>query len=363
MKYTRSLLAAFALILPLTIWAQDDMYFASSKKAKKEAAAKKEAQKQAQQRATQRYTIDAYPDEPLNITGSNRSVDEYNRRGYSSQRGGQAELVQQPDGRFVMEVPESDSTMVSTRSLIGNSYERGYDEGFIDGEDYALTRRMGRFGYSSVYSSPWYYNYYDPFYYDDLYWGTYDPFYYGYYSYYGWNRPYWGYTYGYYSPYWRGYYGYYGWRNPYYYGGFYGGYYGGWHRGGLITRTRVHTDPNYRSGRVSGGSVRSGIGGRSSSYDRVVSGRNRTTTTTPTRDNSGLYNRSGSRSTTRPTVTQPSSSSSSNRSYSPSVSSSGNRTSGVSSSSSSRTSGFSGGGSRTTGGGGSRSSSGSRGGR
>ena len=228
MKYTRSLITAFLLILPFTMWAQDDMYFASSKKAKKEAE-KRKAEKQAKYEI-----IYADDDEPLDIVGSGRDVDEYNRRYSVSNRKGEAQLVQQPDGTFAYEIPQTDSVSVSTRSLLNNAYERGYDEGYIDGEDYALARRMGRFGYSSVYVSPWYSSYYyDPFYWDSWYYWN-DPFYYS------WNRPYWGYSYYHYGygPYYYGY----GWNRPYYYGGWRGTTV---HRGGHIPRNTQYKDRYY----------------------------------------------------------------------------------------------------------------------
>ncbi len=257
MKYTSSLIAAFLLILPLTMWAQDDMYFASSKKAKKEAE-KRKAEKQSKYEI-----IYADDDEPLDIVGSGRDVDEYNRRYSVSNRKGQAQLVQQPDGSFAYEIPQEDSVTVSTRSLLNNAYERGYDEGYIDGEDYALTRRMGRFGYSSVYVSPWYSTYYsDPFYWDSWYYWN-DPFYYS------WSRPYWGYSsyyYGY-GPYHYGY----GWNRPYYYGGWRGTTV---HRGGHIPRNTQYKERYYDLRHASRPANHSRVSGSSNNTRSVRSGQN-----------------------------------------------------------------------------------------
>lgn len=196
------------LVLPLSgTWAQDDdMYFVPKKKAAKQAA-------QTSTQMTRYVPVEiVYADDDasadLNITGSNRDVDEYNRRGPSS---GSSFSYQVPgnDTLYILD----DAEMRNSSSL--NVYQQGYSDGYTDGEDYALSRRLTRFGYSSIYTSPWYWSYYhDPYYYDDWYWGVYDPFW-TWNSYY-WHRPY--YHYGYYSwgyspYYWHG--GYYGWNRPY----------------------------------------------------------------------------------------------------------------------------------------------------
>ena len=195
MTRNNKLITLFLLTLPLMGWAQDDMYFVPKKKTK------------TQQTTTQRsipVEIVYADDETLDITGSTRDVDEYNRRTPATTTG-EAQLVQQADGSFALQVTADDAQKMSANEL----YTQGYRDGYEDGEDYSLTRRMGRFNYVSVYSSPWYWSVrYDPFYWDDWYWSR--PYwgYSGYYGYYGY-RPYysWGWGYSYHRPYHYGYYG------------------------------------------------------------------------------------------------------------------------------------------------------------
>ena len=176
------LISMLAGALPLALMAQDDdLYFMPAKKTVAEAS-------------TDRYGMpkDTY------YCGSDRSVDEYNRRLESK-----------------VEVLDSIST----------------DTTAID-DDYKLTKRMSRFddyrlsdnaafwaGYQAGrydwgWHSPWYYSrwgwygswydpWYDPWYYGSWRWGWYDPWYYGYAGwydpwYYGWG---WGYPYYHYPRY------------------------------------------------------------------------------------------------------------------------------------------------------------------
>lgn len=306
MIYTRTLISMLLMALPFTGWAQDDMYFVPKKKAK------------TQQTTQQQYVpveIVYDDDEPLNVTGSTRDVDEYNRRG--SRYSGEAQLVQQPDGSFKYQIPANDTLYTSTQtaavtagSLADQAYSQGYTDGYLDGEDYSLTRRMGRFNYVSVYSSPWYIGVgYDP-YWDDWYWTN---------SYwYGWHRPYWGYsTYWGYRPYWYG--GYYGWHRPhrpYHYGG-HGGRPGGYHIGGGTRYTERYrnlrsANRNYTTPRGTSSSVRSvrpgqqaPMGSRGSSYINGGAGVN----TRGTRSSSSGSSM-GSRSVSTPSVSSSSSSSS-----------------------------------------------------
>ena len=163
--------------MPLAMMAQDDdLYFVSKKK---KSTVVEEAQDQFG------MPKDTY------YAGSNRSVDEYNRR-------------------FKSQVEQIDS-VDSLR------------------EDFQLTKRMTRFdeyqldsaywaGYKNGretwwgWHSPWYYSrwgwydpWYDPWYspyYSSWYWGWYDPWYYGYAGWYDpwYYRGYWGWRYPYYRP-------------------------------------------------------------------------------------------------------------------------------------------------------------------
>ena len=192
-------------MLPLSLVAQDDdLYFVPKKKSV--------------EKVTDNYGI------PANVyySGSNRSVDEYNRR-----------------TRSHYEVIGADSTLNDTISF---SAEKGVYPDSISDEDFKLTKEMSRFddyrlsdydafwaGYNAgrydwAWHSPWYYSrygWYDPWYYSR--WAWYDPWYYGY----GWYNP-WYYGYGWYDPWYYGY----GWYSP--------GYYA-WYGSGRVGRRYVNT--------------------------------------------------------------------------------------------------------------------------
>lgn len=182
------LISMFAGMLPMTLVAQDDdLYFVPKKKSV--------------EKVTDNYGMptDVY------YSGSDRSIDEYNRRLKSR-----------------VEVIGGDSTLNDTISF---SAEKGvYPTDSVSDEDFKITKEMSRFddyrisdneafwaGYAAgrydwAWHSPWYYTrygWYDPWYYGR--WGWYDPWYYGY----GWYTPW--YT-SWYSPF------YYGWYDPWYYG-------------------------------------------------------------------------------------------------------------------------------------------------
>lgn len=231
--------------ISLSMVAQDDdMYFVPTK-----ANVAKEAKK---------YGM------PQNVyySGSNRSVDDYNRR---AMIGAPIDTTANDiiDFSAVRGVyPESDSLMAES-------------------EDYKLTRRMSRFddytpseaywdGYrAGRWSSPWYntwYSWYDPWYYDSWwYWN--DPFYYS--SWYSWRYPY-----------------YYSWYRPLYSRPI---YIGGGYRGGSYSRAGVTHHKNSSAQRGND------LGGYRSSNSRTY-----TPTTTNNRSNSN-GNLGGYRSTTTST--------------------------------------------------------------
>lgn len=213
--------------LPLSLMAQDDdMYFVPTKANKNREA------------ATYGMPKDTY------YTGSDRSVDDYNRRSW------QLEPVDSA-GNDVID-------FTATRGVYPDSVSQ-------DG-DYQLTRRMTRFddytpsqaywdGYrDGSWASPWYYNswysWYDPVWYWD------SPWYYG--PRYGW-YPSWYYV-GYHRPW-----GYYGWHGPRYY------YVGRPHYSGRtrLTPTR-HVERNSRN--VSGRSISPVHGGGYGNNRRTVDG-------------------------------------------------------------------------------------------
>ena len=162
------LFSILASCIPITMLAQDDLYFTPSKN---------KTQYSQKNVDSKNY-----------YSGINKSEDEYNRRyrqGDSYQMLGKDSL--QSD---MMQFRDGDSTFTDT----GNRrYKRYYD---TDEDDFAYSRRMGRFeGFWGWYDPwfigrPYYYigwRYYDPWYSD-----WYDPWYYGYrgyYGYYGWTSP------------------------------------------------------------------------------------------------------------------------------------------------------------------------------
>ena len=245
------LISMFAGMLPLTMVAQDDdLYFVPKKKSV--------------ERVTDNYGMptDVY------YSGSDRSIDEYNRRLKSR-----------------VEVIGGDSTLCDTISF---SAEKGvYPNDSISDEDFKLTKKMSRFddyrisdnaafwaGYAAgrydwAWHSPWYYTrygWYDPWYYTR--WRWYDPWYYNWY--YGWYDPWydpWYYGYGWYS----------GWYAPRYYGWYSGGSVGR-HYANTIGAGTIRRDGGTHMGyRRSGSSSRYANGSRMSSElrNRTVNGNSR----------------------------------------------------------------------------------------
>lgn len=237
-------------------------------------------------------------EQSTNHLGSDRDVDEYNRR---SLRSYYQKIKTDSIGDDIISFTEGD----------GNYPDTIYVEDIDSYDDYLYSRRMGRF---------------------DGFYGWYDPYFYGYW---GWGRPYWrsaywgwydpwyyGYT-GWYDPWFYGYYGYYGYGWPYY--GYWGGWYGHRYHGGYVAR---------------GGNPRGFTGDRTWSFSDSQGSRGNQGTFNPTNPrgqggntytsrsannrsfgsrtyNNGTQNRnngsSGRFGSTRPT-TSPSSSSSSSRS-------------------------------------------------
>ena len=199
-------------LMPLSMAAQvDDLYFVPKKK------------------SATKVTDDYGLPREVYYSGSDRSVDEYNRR------------VSHYD------LIAKDSTLNDT---IHFSAEKGVYPDSTLNEDFEITRKMSRFddyriadneafwaGYEAGrydwgWHSPWYYTrfgWYDPWYYH-WYWN--DPWYYS--GYYGWYGGWYGF----------GYYPFYSsWYGPWYYDRFY--YYGGGYVG------RVHSAPT-----IGGGTIR-----------------------------------------------------------------------------------------------------------
>lgn len=195
------LLSFFALVLPVSLFAQDDdMYFVPTKKNV--------------EKAKKDYGMprDTY------YSGSNRSVDEYNRRYADSSVTaidslGNVIPTEGGDDRITFDettgvYPDSLGNYTYTRKMSRwDDYEwrDAYHAGYLDG-------RWGRWGWSSpYYYSGWYGGWYDPWYYDPWYYGS------------------WGY--GWYDPWHYGW----GWGYPHYW---HNHWHGGWYPGGGITVAR-----------------------------------------------------------------------------------------------------------------------------
>ena len=146
-------------------------------------------------------------DREVTYSGSDRDVDEYNRRGKywshyqkigTDNRGN--DIIEFQKGRGVY----PDSTYIDT-TFVGKYYDT-----MVDGDDFEYTSRMSRW---DGFYNPWFYSSYRwrAYPYWRAGWGFYDP----------WYDPwYYGYA-GFYDP----------WYNPWYYGynGWYGSYYRGWY--------------------------------------------------------------------------------------------------------------------------------------
>lgn len=200
------LLSFFALVLPVSLFAQDDdMYFVPTKKNV--------------EKAKKDYGMprDTY------YSGSNRSVDEYNRRYADSSVTaidslGNVIPTEGGDDRISFDetagvYPDSLGDYTYTRKMSRwDDYEwrDAYHAGYLDG-------RWGRWGWSSpYYYSGWYGGWYDPWYYDPWYYGS-------------WGYGSWGY--GWYDPWYYGW----GWGYPHYW---HNHWHGGWYPGGGITVAR-----------------------------------------------------------------------------------------------------------------------------
>lgn len=181
----------------LGVMAQDDVYFTPSKSVKKSMS-----------------SYEVINDSPAPLSGSNRDVDEYNRRGRS---GGYFKKIGTDSlGNDIIEFHTSAEDITDTLAVYpGARVEYNVED------DYKYSRRLSRFD-DYYWYDPWLYGHYgfgpywrfrysgfylyDPFYDPWFYGSWYDPWYYGYYG--GWYDPW--------------YYGYYGWGYPYYRSYYYG---------------------------------------------------------------------------------------------------------------------------------------------
>lgn len=204
-------------------------------------------------------------------SGSDRNVDEYNRRGKF--RSSVTEL----NDSDIIAFDGENGVYPDSIEVKGRSKRYRYYDGDID-DDYLYSRELNR--WYGLYN-PWFYGYgyISPFYRG---YGWYSPYYSSWYGYYDpWYSPYYSGWYGYYDPWYYGYYG--GWYSPWYYSGYWGGgYYGSRYRysgGGLgegySNRGRVTSSASSNglvgSNRRTGGNVYNDIAKRSQTRSGVVS--------------------------------------------------------------------------------------------
>ena len=336
-----------AALLPATTMAQDDLYFVPKKTAEKK------------QNTQARFESTVEDSTPTYYSGSDRSVDEYNRRG--QYRGSFETVGVDSLGNDIIEFhvgsgeyPDSTemaATQEAPASVYSDSTEYSEYSDYDDDDSFEYTRRMSRWDgfydpwfYSSYHYNPWWGHGYYPWY-SGWYGGWYDPWYYSWYDpwYYGWGSPWYG-----------GYYGY-GWRYPYY-GGYYG-YYGGgthYHNSGYGTGTERHGRPSANPSRghstAYGHTYANGTFGGSRNTPSASRG---TSTSRSTATRSGINTRSSRPSSTYSTAGGNFGGSRSSGSYSSGASSrtSSSSTRSYTPSSSSGSGSFSGGGSRSGGGG------------
>ena len=249
-----------AFLLPVTMTAQDDVYFVPKKQSKPVAP-----------------VVDRTVSKGSTTMGG-FDVDAYNRRGMRSyyQKMGTDSL-----GNDIIEFHVEGDDAYYGDTLYAGPVSYGYED---NGDDYTYTRRMY---YWDDFSNPWLYssyNWHSPWWYYrygwnyPLYYGSYmyDPWYYGSYWYDPW----------YYGGY-PGYYGYYGWNYPWYYGGYYGGW---WHHPHYVAYTSPTGTQNH--GRINYSGPRGTRTGNTASFSSGTFGGSRVG------NNSGFRNRDTSTRTT-----------------------------------------------------------------
>lgn len=223
-----------SVALPLSGVAQDDMYFVPTK-----ANIEKSKRDYGMPR-------DTY------YSGSDRSVDDYNRR-----------------GSYFHEIDSAGNDIVDFDAVAG-----AYPDSTVTdmSDDYRVTRRMSRFD-DYAWAEPYWAGYYAG---RSSWYGWYDP----------WYSPGW---YGWYDPWYCGWYDpwYYGWHSPWYgYHGWHGWYSWGWGWGGpnyvtvrgdgpTGTHNRAHGTTRFGASRNSGAaSVSNGIANRNRRMASGVRNRN-----------------------------------------------------------------------------------------
>lgn len=278
-------LAALFATMPLSMMAQDDdLYFNPKQEAKREAAFRHavKAQRDSLYALMQARRDSVYS---LYWTGSNRSVDDYNRHGriYSQYQNIHTDSLGNDIIDFRIGRGVRPDTIYSDDAVVRRYLDRD--------DDFEYTRGFSRW---DGYYNPWFYDYYGvgPYYWRSAYWGWRNPWRYGYYA--GWYDPWFDPFYDpwFYDPW---YYGYMGW-----YGGWYGwGCYDPWYWSGPIYVPVSHGARNSagyagtRSFKYEGGN-RSGYSGNRYTYR---SNSNRSFGGRSTNNGSGIRYNSGNTGT------------------------------------------------------------------
>ncbi len=201
-------------LIPMSMMAQDDLYFSPSQEEKQEKAIRP----QNTDPTANNYWV-----------GSRRNLDEYNRAGHF--RSSYQNIGKDSLGNDIVMFDRGmrpDTTYTDT--LFSDEY--GPDE-----KDYRYTRDMSRWD-----------GYYDPWLYDEYGWGPY----YWRAPYWAWNDPWFGDYYGgdpwFYGSYWGG------WYNPWYYGYGWGSWYNPWYYSYWGGPTYVYDNRDYgHMGGLTGG--------------------------------------------------------------------------------------------------------------
>ena len=192
-KYILSVVL-MALMMPVSIIAQDDLYFTPTKKNVEEAKKARRAAKQAEEAGIA----------GMYYSGINKSDDEYNRRIRNVAHAPYEvsnDIIYSPDSiaSDVIEFSLGDDTWNDSLRV-----DTVYKYIVLDDDDYQYSRRMSRFDdfywWHGYYGPPywsrpigWYTGWYGPWY-DPWYTGWYDPWYMGWYDpwYTGWYPGWWG---------------------------------------------------------------------------------------------------------------------------------------------------------------------------
>ena len=191
------MISVLMVALPLSMVAQDDLYFVPKKKR----AEVVEVTTPINNRVKSQYEV-------IQNDSTNDIID------FDGQKGVYPDSIVTEDFELTKRMQRFDDYDLSDNAAFWAGYHLGRDT-WNWGLSWHSPWYYTRYGWYGGFYDPWYYGYYDPWYYgyygwrDPWYYGYYDPFYYGYY--------------GYYYPWRYGYYGYYSVGYPYFVDVYYGG--------------------------------------------------------------------------------------------------------------------------------------------